>query len=334
MGLGAAVVAAIVMSGMTSAVGTGAPSAKATKSAIKVGWIGTTSGINADSGQSSRAGILAWAKWVNANGGVAGHPVNVIAKDDANDPARALQAVQDLVENEGIVAFVGNASSATDAAFKDYLNSKNIPDVGGQGYSSAMAGNALYFPVTAWVFTSVWMGTKTVSQVGAKNLGLFWCSSNPACSAAVPLYKGDAEEAGMTLAFDQKIDDSASDFTANCLAAKSANADSIVVAAGASQATRIIQSCARQGYNPTYVETAAGYTDVLLKLAKAGTLKKMVVASDTFLWFDNPGTKNSQSYKDFQTAMKKYAKDSSVGPPASVELDVGADVGRRGQVLR
>ena len=54
MGLGAAVVAAIVMSGMTSAVGTGAPSAKATKSAIKVGWIGTTSGINADSGQSSR----------------------------------------------------------------------------------------------------------------------------------------------------------------------------------------------------------------------------------------------------------------------------------------
>ncbi len=81
-----------------------------------------------------------WAKWVNANGGVAAHPVNVIAKDDANDPARALQAVQDLVENEGIVVFVGNASSATDAAFKDYLNSKNIPDVGGQGYSSATAG--------------------------------------------------------------------------------------------------------------------------------------------------------------------------------------------------
>ncbi len=316
LGLGTALVVAIAISGMTSAVASG-PSAKATKSPIKIGWIGTTSGVNADSGQSSRGGILAWAKWVNANGGIVGHPVDLIAKDDANDPAMALQAVKDLVENKGIVAFVGNASSSTDAAFKDYLDSKNIPDIGGQGYSSAMAANALYFPVTAWVFTSVWMGTKTVSQVGAKNLGLFWCSSNPACSASVPLYKGDAEEAGMTLAFDQKIDDSASDFTANCLAAKSANADSIVVAAGASQATRIIQSCARQGYNPTYVETASGYTDVLLKLAKAGTLKKMVVASDTFLWFDNPGTKKSQSYKDFQTAMKKYAKGSSVGPPAA-----------------
>ena len=41
----------------------------------------------------------------------------------------ALQAVKDLVENEGIVVFVGNASSSTDAAFKDYLDSKNIPDI-------------------------------------------------------------------------------------------------------------------------------------------------------------------------------------------------------------
>ena len=73
----------------------------------------------------------------------------------------------------------------------------------------------------------------------------------------------------------------------------------------------------RQGYNPTYIETAAGYTDVLLKLAKAGTLKKMVVPSDTFLWFPNPASKNSQSFNDFLAAMKKYAKGSSVGPPAA-----------------
>ena len=96
---------------------------------------------------------------VNANGGIAGHPVDLIAKDDANDPAMALKAVKDLVENEG-----SSRPSGTDRQHRRSVQGlpqlEEHPRHGGQGYSSAKAGNALYFPVTAWVFTSVWMEPK------------------------------------------------------------------------------------------------------------------------------------------------------------------------------
>ena len=163
--------------------------------------------------------VLAWAKWINANGGIAGHPVNVIAKDVGTDPAKTESTVKDLVENQHVIVFVGNAASSTDSVYKQYLIDKNIPLVGGQSYSSAMANDQLLFPASPGVFTSVWMQPYAASQANAKQMGLFWCSSNPACAGAVGLYKNDATSVGATLVFDEKIDDVASDYTANCLAA-------------------------------------------------------------------------------------------------------------------
>ena len=87
---------------------------------------------------------------------------------------------------------------------------------------------------------------------------------------------------------------------------------------GVSQGTRIIQSCARQGYNPLYVVPASAYQDVLLKLAKAGTLKHLSVPSDTFLWFPNVGNQSSTSFKNYQAALKQYAKGTAPGPPSAL----------------
>jgi len=314
-----AMVIAAATAGVTGASASGSPAAaKPTKSTIVLGWVGDTSSVQGSAGQDTRAAVLAWAKWINANGGVAGHPVNVIAKDVGTDPAKTESTVKDLVENQHVVAFVGNAASSTDSVYKQYLIDQNIPIVGGQAYSSAMANDQLLFPASPGVITSVWMQPYAASQANAKQLGLFWCSSNPACAGAVGLYKNFATDVGATLVFDQKIDDTASDYTANCLAAKSAPANSIAVAAGASQGTRIIQSCARQGYNPLYVVPASAYQDVLLKLAKAGTLKHLSVPSDTFLWFPNPGNKSSTSFKNYLAALKQYAKGTAPGPPSAL----------------
>ena len=313
-----AIVIATATAGVTAASASGSPTAKPSKSTIALGWVGDTSSAQGSAGQATRAAVLAWAKWVNAHGGIVGHPVNVIAKDVGTDPAKTESTVKDLVENQHVVAFVGNAASSTDSVFKQYLIDQNIPIVGGQAYSTAMAGDQLFFPASAWVFTSVWMQPYAASKANADKMGLFWCSSNPACAGAVPLYSKDAKENNVTLVFDQKIDDSASDYTANCLAAKDASANSLAVAAGASQGTRVIQSCARQAYNPTYVVPASAYSDVLLKLAKAGTLKNLSVPSDSFLWFTNAGNKSSTAFKNYLAAMKQYAKGTTSGPSTTL----------------
>jgi branched-chain amino acid transport system substrate-binding protein len=302
---------------ITAAVATGASASVRRKPSgppVIIGWVGDTSSPQGVSGQQTRAGLEAWVKDVNAANGLNGHSVKLIARDVGTDSAKALATVRDLVENEHVIAFVGDASSDTDSSFIQYLSDKQVPIIGGQGYSVALGNRPIYFPAAASVITDVYMQLFAAKKAGASKMGLFWCSSNAACAQAVPLYDTFAKKNGVELVFDQKLDDSASEFTANCLAAQSAGVDAIAVAAAANVGQRVIQSCVRQHYNPVYVVPASAYSDSLLKLAKSAGLKLMTVPSDTFLWFINKGT----AYKEFQTAMRKYAKGVSLGPPIAL----------------
>src|SRR5262245_492290 len=74
---------------------------------ITVGFICSCTGPLAKSIGRSEEVIQAWAKYTNANGGLNGHPVKVITADDGQNPAQALKAVKKLVEQDKVMAIVG-----------------------------------------------------------------------------------------------------------------------------------------------------------------------------------------------------------------------------------
>jgi len=55
-------------------------SGKPTGEEIRIGTVGGYSGPNAANVAGSKETIEAWAKWVNDNGGLAGHPVKVFVE--------------------------------------------------------------------------------------------------------------------------------------------------------------------------------------------------------------------------------------------------------------
>jgi branched-chain amino acid transport system substrate-binding protein len=65
---------------------------KPTGGSITIGTICSCSGLQA--GQLGALGKVAqvWASNVNASGGINGHPVHLIVKDDGSNPATSLQA--------------------------------------------------------------------------------------------------------------------------------------------------------------------------------------------------------------------------------------------------
>jgi hypothetical protein len=63
---------------------------------VAVGQVGTFSGVVGALTAGSRAALAAWAKDVNAHGGLACHPVRLYSQDDAGDPGQAAAAVKDL----------------------------------------------------------------------------------------------------------------------------------------------------------------------------------------------------------------------------------------------
>ena len=68
--------------------------------------------------------LAAWAKWVNAHGGVAGHPVQILFDVDPNNVAVAVTDVQKLIA-DGVVAIVD--ADANNSAWAQYTENAGVP---------------------------------------------------------------------------------------------------------------------------------------------------------------------------------------------------------------
>jgi ABC-type branched-subunit amino acid transport system substrate-binding protein len=76
-----------------------------------VGQSAPLTGGNAAMGRDVRDGLLSYFKSVNARGGVAGHPIELVTLDDANDRKTAGTNAQKLLQEKKAIALVGFASA-------------------------------------------------------------------------------------------------------------------------------------------------------------------------------------------------------------------------------
>ncbi|MEV2217081.1 ABC transporter substrate-binding protein [Streptomyces sp. NPDC050997] len=98
---------------------------------------------------TNKAGMPAFAKayarWVNAQGGLNGHKITVLTCNDRNDSVAAARCAQRAV-SEGVVAVVGSYSQYADS-FLPPLEGAGIPYIGGYGVTSDEFTSPLSYPV-------------------------------------------------------------------------------------------------------------------------------------------------------------------------------------------
>lgn len=101
---------------------------------IKVGaWFPLTGPISA-SGIPMAAGADAYFKQLNAAGGINGHKITYIFKDNAYDPQQTIQVARELIGQDKVVAIVAtNGTAATAAAFPYVLNQAKVPIINTYG---------------------------------------------------------------------------------------------------------------------------------------------------------------------------------------------------------
>ena len=130
LGLGfvAVMVAALAATGATAGN-------KATLKTINVGNITAVTNLGGTF-TGFQAGVKAFYQYYNDNGGLSGYKVNLTSLDDAGDPGKNAAGARQLVEQNKVVAIVGQATIA-DAASQKYLQGKGIPVVGGWAASSS-----------------------------------------------------------------------------------------------------------------------------------------------------------------------------------------------------
>jgi branched-chain amino acid transport system substrate-binding protein len=286
-----------------------ASAAQASGDPIVIGNVGTYSapaqgGAGAEVAVGKDA-IEAWAKWVNAHGGINTHPVKLIVKDNKNDQAQAVAAVKELVEQENVVAFVSNQDGSLNAGYADYLKEKGIPVLGGSVFTpDPWVSNPMFFPEGLTAIPDISAIIATAKKQGFKDIGSLACAEAPQCELANTLIKSLATKDGLNYAYGGLVSSTAPDYTANCLAAKGAGAKLLVLLiATADLGNKIADDCARQNYKPGWFIPGEAIGTGYLTKAFNNTYNAVGVQP----WFSK-----DPSMKDFHAAMKKYAKGVNI----------------------
>jgi ABC-type branched-subunit amino acid transport system substrate-binding protein len=87
----------------------------------------------------------AYARWVNAHGGINGRKLNVLTCNDHNDSVAAAKCARRAAK-ENVVAVVGSYSQYADSYFPS-LEGAGIPYIGGYGITNAEFTSPLSYPV-------------------------------------------------------------------------------------------------------------------------------------------------------------------------------------------
>jgi ABC-type branched-subunit amino acid transport system substrate-binding protein len=111
-----------------------------TETTITVGNTAATSGALAFVGLPFNAGIEAYFKYVNDNGGVNGRMIEFVHYDDGFDQATGISYTKKLVEEDEVFALVGHFGTPTVSGTLDYINEVGVPMV-----YAATGINGLYF---------------------------------------------------------------------------------------------------------------------------------------------------------------------------------------------
>ncbi|MBP7654325.1 ABC transporter substrate-binding protein [Candidatus Dependentiae bacterium] len=121
---------------------------QADENVIKIGAIFAYTGGASFLGEPERKTAMMLEEKINKQGGINGSKVQIIIKDTAGDPQKALNAIKELVQKENVVAIVGPTTSGVSLAIKNEMNNMQTPLI------SCAAAEDIVVPVenSKWIF--------------------------------------------------------------------------------------------------------------------------------------------------------------------------------------
>jgi branched-chain amino acid transport system substrate-binding protein len=265
---------------------------------LVIGDISSFSGPLSSSLAGTKDVMVAWQNYTNAHGGIDGHPVRVVFKDDATNPATALTEAEGLVQQDHVIAIVGEYS-VVDSSWSKYIEQAGVPVIGANISSVTFETNPDFYPDGTTINEQLSGEVALAKKVGNK-LGVLYCVGAPACVETLSQIKVAAHADGLDLVYSGAVSSTTPNYTAPCLAAQSAGVNVMAIVESSELAARIATACSQQGYKPKEVSIAASSAASWLKVP---AFNGFLGASPTVPFYDHsiPAT------KAFYKALTTYA---------------------------
>jgi branched-chain amino acid transport system substrate-binding protein len=281
-----------------------------TKSAVKLGFIGSETGVASPNFEDTGKACQARVDAQNAKGGVNGRKIQLEAVDDTSSAAN-LTAAKDLVQNRKVFAVVNNSSFAFlsyrflldqgvpligggfDGTYYSAKGNENIIDAGGNGSP----------PPAGIIFTN---GTDVAKKLGATKIGSVGYSVSPSSTGvARDTQKYAAKASGLDPVYlNTSLDFGSTDVGAVVLGLKNAGADAVYLPLDGNTNLAIAQGLKQNGVDMKAVLMASGYGQAMLDSPITKTLDSSDVVSQIY----KPAElKNDPAVKQFRSDLKKYS---------------------------
>ncbi len=276
---------------------------------IRIAQWGPQTGPAAPWGSVARGSDILF-KIVNDEGGIHGRKIKYFIRDDQYNPAQTKAVVKELVEREGIFAFVGGVGAACGMAVKDYLSENKILWVG-----PSTAINEYVFPVDPYLFAvyplyedEASILTKYVVQnLKAKRIAFFYQndaygkSGLAGCKTRLKVLKKKLVE-------EITVEPGEKDLSSQMLRLKNSKADVVIMWVNPTSATIALKTCASIGYKPQWVSSDTLSDYGLMNKITGGLWEGVVTGA-----FAQPPNANTALMIKYRDAAKKYAPEERWG---------------------
>jgi branched-chain amino acid transport system substrate-binding protein len=139
-----------------------------------------------------------------------GREVRVVFRDDEFNPQRAVQVCREMVEEEGAFLLVGGGGADQITACAQYANENGIPYLSAGVNESGLSDLGTYFATTLTYAEQAPLIMAQLQERGITEVGLV-VSDTPSFNDAFEALKAAAGDAGVTIAYETRINKTAAE---------------------------------------------------------------------------------------------------------------------------
>lgn len=276
---------------------------------IRIGQWGPQTGPAAPWGSVARGSKLLFDV-VNEEGGIHGRKIKYFIRDDMYNPAQTAAVVKELVERQGVFAFVGGVGAACWIAVKDYLAKNKIIWVG-----PAAAYRAFVEPLDPYLFASYPLYndeasilTKYIVEVlKSKKIAMLY-QNDAYGKDGIEGAKQRLDTYKMKLVAEIPVEPTAKDLGSEILRLKNSGAETVLMFVGPTTAVIALKTSANVGFKPQWVSSDT-LSDYPLMYKISGGLWEGVITGA----FGEVPTSNSKLMVKYREAAKRLTPQERWG---------------------
>ncbi len=234
---------------------------------LKLGFVGGLTGRYSDLGTAGRNGALLAVEKVNQSGGINGRIIELITRDDKQDPAVAVQADRELIA-AGVVAIIGHMTSSMTLAALPLINEQRVLMVSPTTTTEKLAGiDDFFIRVVSTNKTEAHnMAGHAFHAQGLKKIGALYDLANRGYTEGFfNNFKEEFEKYGGRIIFSKGFT-AGKDLSFRSLAAEiiSTEAEGVLIATGALDTAMICQQLRKENFTGTIISCLWAMTPELI----------------------------------------------------------------------